>query len=186
MRISGVCYELFEPRGKPLGPRRSRPTSWVGIRSDGLKKLSWIKGRRRESASMIPFWPSSAGQEGLVGRVTDVNVACRQSHAYSGFSELRRRNGSKHERRRRRSRRQQQSRSLIKIFGSQQSRSKLETWWSRRGSAAFSRKEFPIGWFAEIGLDQRQLFLQAQLHPAVQANQLRWVLILVKREEPPE
>jgi rod shape-determining protein MreC len=41
----------------------------------------------------------------------------------------------------------------------------------------------PLGFVQEIGLDQRQLFLQAQLHPAVQANQLHWVLILIRRAE---
>jgi rod shape-determining protein MreC len=37
----------------------------------------------------------------------------------------------------------------------------------------------PIGWVQEIGLDPRQLFLQARLRPAVKANQLRMVLVLV-------
>jgi hypothetical protein len=36
----------------------------------------------------------------------------------------------------------------------------------------------PIGWVAELSLDPRQLFLQAKLHPTVQANQLHVVLVL--------
>lgn len=36
----------------------------------------------------------------------------------------------------------------------------------------------PMGWVQDITLDQRQLFLQARLRPAVPANQLRMVLVL--------
>jgi rod shape-determining protein MreC len=47
-------------------------------------------------------------------------------------------------------------------------------------------KTFPegvlVGWVEDIGLDPRQLFLQAKLRPAVRANQLRVVLILVDSE----
>jgi rod shape-determining protein MreC len=37
----------------------------------------------------------------------------------------------------------------------------------------------PIGWVRDLNLDPRQLFLQATLHPVVQANQLHRVLVLV-------
>ncbi|MFA5974991.1 MAG: rod shape-determining protein MreC [Elusimicrobiota bacterium] len=43
----------------------------------------------------------------------------------------------------------------------------------------------PIGWVEEIGLDPRQLFLQARLRPAVQTGGLHVVLILVHSTERP-
>jgi len=40
----------------------------------------------------------------------------------------------------------------------------------------------PIGWVQEMGLDPRQLFLQARLRPAIVSHPLRLVGILVKHE----
>jgi len=40
----------------------------------------------------------------------------------------------------------------------------------------------PIGWVEEIGLDPRQLFLQARLRPAMLSAPLRLVGVLVKKE----
>ena len=40
----------------------------------------------------------------------------------------------------------------------------------------------PIGWVQEIGLDQRQLFLQARLRPAMVSFPLRVVGILIKKQ----
>ena len=44
-------------------------------------------------------------------------------------------------------------------------------------------EDITLGWVEEIGLDPRQLFLQARLRPAVEARQLGVVFVLASGDD---
>lgn len=72
------------------------------------------------------------------------------------------------------------SHDLILNYLDRSSHVKIGDWVLTSGLGKAYPPGIPVGWVQEIGLDPRQLFLQAKLRPAVKSNQLRAVLVLVE------
>lgn len=142
------------------------------------------KGKEEGIGTDDPVVAVVSGHEGLVGRVTDVSphvskvmliqdslssvaASVEGAHEEDGVVE-----GSN-------------SHDLLLKFLDRSSPVKIGDPVVTSGLGKVFPPGVPIGFVQEIGLDQRQLFLQAQLHPAIQANQLHWVLILVRQGSEP-
>ncbi len=122
------------------------------------------------------------GQEGLVGRITDVSsrvakvmliqdslssvaVTVQGSNAEDGVID-----GSN-------------SHDLLLKYLNRSSRIKIGDNVVTSGLGHVFPPGITVGWIEDLSLDQRQLFLQARLRPAIQANQLHVVLVLVGPED---
>jgi len=176
-------YELFDlkqrrwPKAVAAHVVGRDPQRW-------FEEIVLDKGKEEEIGIDDPVVAVVSGHEGLVGRVTDVSAHVSKvmliqdslSSVAATVEGTREEDGVVEG---------SNSHDLLLKFLDRNSPVKIGDPVFTSGLGKVFPAGVPIGFVQEIGLDQRQLFLQAQLHPAVQANQLHWVLVLVRQEPEP-
>lgn len=149
-----------------------------------FEEIALDKGKEEGIGIDDPVVAVVSGHEGLIGRVTDVSphvskvmlIQDSLSSVAATVEGIREEDGVVEG---------SNSHDLVLKFLDRSSPVKIGDPVITSGLGKVFPPGVPIGFVQEIGLDQRQLFLQAQLRPAVQANQLHWVLILVAQASEP-